>query len=320
MTTTTTTAETTRASRHRWGAPWLRRMTRPSRRRRGARWFDWMTAPALVVLALVIGYPIVDAVIVSFSNYSLLFPAHAFVGATNYRVLVHDSLFWQSLKNTLIFTAMSVAVGMAIGLVLALAVERLRGPWRVIRAVLLMPWAVPVIVVAFLFDFMFTNPGGITNALLLDLHIVHSPVAWLTSPGWAMVSVIIANVWTQAPFFLLIFMAALAGVPDTVIEAARIDRAGTWSMITYIKLPYLRTAATIGAVLMIIQNFNNFPLIYAMTGGGPANATSTLVVYVYELAFTTFKLGYASAIGVVWLVILLIIVSLFVRTLRSRTS
>jgi len=279
-----------------------------------------MTAPALVILAVVIGYPIVDAVIVSFSNYSLLYPAHSFVGASNYHVLVHDPLFWESLRNTLIFTGASVALGMAAGLVLALALERLTGRWRFIRAVLLTPWAVPVIVVAFLFEFMFTNPGGITNALLEDLHIIHSPVPWLTSPGWAMVSVITANVWTQAPFFLLIFTAALAGVPDTVIEAARIDRAGTWSMITHIKLPYLRTAATVGAVLMIIQNFNNFPLIYAMTGGGPANATSTLVVYVYELAFTTFKLGYASAIGVIWLVILLVIVSVFVRLLRSRLS
>jgi multiple sugar transport system permease protein len=294
--------------------------TRASRRRRGARWFDWMTAPALIILAVVIGYPIVDAVIVSLSNYSLLYPEHAFVGASNYHVLLHDQVFWQSLRNTLIFTGASVVLAMAIGLALALALERLSGPWRFIRALLLTPWAVPVIVVAFLFEFMFTNPGGITNALLEDLHIIHSPIPWLTSPGWAMVSVIAANVWTQAPFFLLVFTAALAGVPDTVIEAARIDRAGTWSMITYIKLPYLRTAAAVGAVLMIIQNFNNFPLIYAMTGGGPANATSTLVVYVYELAFTTFKLGYASAIGVIWLAILLVIVSAFIRLLRGRPS
>jgi multiple sugar transport system permease protein len=316
---TTTTAQDTRASRPGRDAPWFRRVL--GRRRRGrARWFDWMIAPALVILAVVVGYPIVDSVIVSFSNYSLLYPAHAFIGATNYRELYHDPVFWQSLRNTLIFTGASVALGMATGLVLALALERLRGPWRFLRALLLTPWAVPVIVVAFLFEFMFTNPGGITNALLSDLHIIHSPIQWLTSPGWAMVSVIIANVWTQAPFFLLIFTAALAGVPDTVIEAARIDRARTWSMITFIKLPYLRTAALVGAVLMIIQNFNNFPLIYAMTGGGPANATSTLVVYVYNLAFTSFKLGYASAIGVVWLVFLLLIVSVFVRALRARPA
>jgi ABC-type sugar transport system permease subunit len=295
-------------------------MPRATGRRRDARWFDWMTAPALVILAVVVGYPIVDAVVVSFSNYSLLYPAHAFVGAANYKQLAHDPLFWQSLRNTVVFTVASVVLGLLIGLVLALALERLRGPWRFARAVLLTPWAVPVIVVAFLFEFMFTNPGGITNTLLQDAGIIHSPVAWLTSPSWAMVAVIIANVWTQAPFFLLIFTAALAGVPDVVIEAARIDRARTWDMIALIKLPYLRSAALVGTLLMVIQNFNNFPLIWAMTGGGPANGTTTLVVYVYELAFTSFKLGYASAIGVVWLVLLVIISALFIRVLRARTS
>jgi multiple sugar transport system permease protein len=293
---------------------------RVRRRRRGTRWFDWMTAPALIILAVVIGYPIIDAVIISFSNYSLLNPAHTSVGGRNYSVLAHDPLFWQSLRNTATFTGASVVLGMLVGLVLALALERLRGPWRFVRAILLTPWAMPVIVVAFLFEFMFTNPGGITNVLLEKTGIIHSPIPWLTSPTWAMVAVIIANVWTQAPFFLLIFTAALAGVPDVVIEAARIDRAGTWSMITHIKLPYLRNAALVGALLMVIQNFNNFPLIWAMTGGGPANGTSTLVIYVYELAFTSFKLGYASAIGVVWLALLIVIVSLFIRVLRSRPS
>lgn len=290
------------------------------RRRRGAPWLDWMTAPALIILAGVVGYPIVEAVIVSFSNQSLVNPENAFIGSANYKQLYHDPLFWESLRNTLIYTGVSVAAALVLGLALALALERLTGPWRFLRAILLTPWAVPVIVVAFLFEFMFTNPGGITNALLQHTGVIGSPIPWLTSPGWAMVAVIIANVWTQAPFFLLIFTAALGGVPTEVTEAARIDRAGTWSMITRIKLPYLRSAATVGVLLMIIQNFNNFPLIWAMTQGGPAFGTTTLVIYVYELAFTSFKLGYASAIGVVWLVLLTIIAAFFIRVLRSRPA
>ena len=295
-------------------------LNRLPRRRRGNRWFDWMTAPALIILAVVVGYPIIDAVIISLSNYNLQFPVNNFVGAANYRLLVHDPVFWQALQNTAIYTGVAVVAGLLVGLVLALALERLRGPWRFIRAVLLTPWAMPVIVVAFLFQFMFTNPGGITNVLLEKTGIIHSPIPWLTSPPWAMAAVIMANVWTRAPFFLLLFTAALGAVPDEVIEAARIDRAGAWSMIVRIKLPYLRNAALVGALLMIIQNFNDFPLIWAMTGGGPANGTTTLVVYVYELAFTSFKLGYASSIGVVWLVLLLIVASLFIRVLRRRTA
>jgi multiple sugar transport system permease protein len=281
---------------------------------------DWMPLPVLLILALVIGYPIVDAVLVSLQHYTLLPPEHAFVGGANYAELVHDPVFWQSLRNTGVYTAASVVIGMLLGLVLALALDRLTGPWRYVRALLLTPWAVPVIVVAFLFQFMFTSPGGIVNQLLQQTGIIHSAIPWLTSPDWAMTAVVIANVWTQAPFFLLVFTAALAAVPNEVIEAARVDRARSWSMIVSIKLPYLRGAALVGALLMIIQNFNNFPLIWAMTGGGPAFGTSTLVIYVYELAFTEYKLGYASAIGVVWLVLLLIIASLFIRVLRGKPA
>lgn len=279
-----------------------------------------MTAPALIILAGVVGYPIVAAVIASFSSQSLVNPESAFTGGANYSRLYHDPLFWESLRNTLVYTGVSVAAALVLGLALALALERLSGPWRFIRAVLITPWAVPVIVVAFLFEFMFTSPGGITNSLLQQTGILGSPVPWLTSPGWAMVAVIIANVWTQAPFFLLVFTAALGGVPAEVTEAARIDKAGTWSMITRIKLPYLRSAAAVGVLLMIIQNFNSFPLIWAMTQGGPAFGTTTLVIYVYELAFTNFKLGYASAVGVVWLALLIIIAAFFVRVLRSRPA
>lgn len=279
-----------------------------------------MTAPALVVLAVVIGYPIVRAVILSFYHYPLLSPFHSFIGAGNYQRLSQDPVFWESLTNTGIFTGASVVLGLLVGLVLALALERLQGPWRFVRGVLLTPWAMPVIVVAFLFQFMFDEQGGITDTLLQQTGVVHHAIPWLTSPHWAMLAVVLANVWQQAPFFLLIFTAALGGVPNEVIEAARIDRARGWSMIAQIKLPYLRNAALVGALLMIIQNFNNFPLIWAMTEGGPGYSTSTLVIYVYRLAFTSFNVGYSSAIGVVWLVLLLFVAAWFIRVLRGQNS
>ncbi|HZB32981.1 MAG TPA: sugar ABC transporter permease [Streptosporangiaceae bacterium] len=290
------------------------------RRRRGEPWLDWMTLPALIVLAVVIAYPIVRTVIVSFYDYPLLMPSHEFIGARNYERLAADPVFWTSLRSTAVFTVASVVGGMLIGLALALVTERLRGPWQLLRGALLTPWAIPVIVVAFLFRFMFEERGGVVDAVLLRTHVTGSSVPWLTNGDWALASVIIANVWSQAPFFLLVFTAALAAVPGEVVEAARIDRAGTWTMITRIKLPFLRGAALVGALLMTIQNFNNFPLIWAMTEGGPAYSTTTLVVYVYRLAFTKYDLGYASAVGFVWLVLLLGIAVLFIRVLRGRTA
>ncbi len=296
--------------------------SRPHRRghRRGEPWLDWMTLPALVVLAVVIAYPVIRTVVVSFYDYPLITPDHAFVGWRNYRHLASDTVFWEALRNTVVYTTASVLGGMLIGVVLALATERLHGPWRLLRGALLTPWAVPVIVVGFLFRFMFEEQGGVVDALLLRTHATASAVPWLTGGHLAMASVVIANVWSQAPFFLLVFTAALGAIPGEIIEAARIDRADGWRMITRIKLPYLRDAALVGTLLMIIQNFNNFPLIWTMTGGGPAYDTTTLVVYVYRLAFTSYDLGYASAVGAVWLVLLLAVAAVFIRVLRGRSA
>jgi ABC-type sugar transport system permease subunit len=293
----------------------------PRRRLRGGRrWLDWMAVPAIVVLAVVIGYPMVRAVILSFFDYNLIGGSQESVGAANYSQIAHDAIFWQALRNTAVYTGVSVIGGMVIGLILALATENLTGPWRGLRAVMLTPWAVPIIVVAFLFRFIFDERGGIVNALLIRADVIHDAVPWLSSSQWAMFSVCVANVWSQAPFFLLLFTAALAAVPNEVVEAARIDHARTWSMILHIKLPFLRSAALVGGLIMVIQNFNNFPLIWSMTEGGPGYSTTTLLIYVYRLAFTKYHLGYASAVGVIWLLVLIVLAAFFVRAMRKEPA
>lgn len=291
----------------------------PLRRRRGRQpLVDWMALPAVLVLAAVIGYPIVRAVQLSFTNSDLLStgPAKA-VGLSNYRTLFeNDPVFWQALEHTMVYTFVSVFAAGLIGLVLALATENLGGVWRLLRTLLLTPWGVPVIVVAFLFYYMFQQRGGVVNEVLTNLGLIHQPIAWFGNATWAMVAVIVADVWSTVPFFLLMFTAALAAVPNEVVEAARVDRAGTWGMLVRIKLPYLRNAAVLGTLLMVIQHFNNFPLIYSMTKGGPVYSTTTLVIYVYQVAFSQFHLGFASAVGMVWLVILLFFAGLFIRAMR----
>lgn len=290
-----------------------------ARRPRRVPWLDWMAVPTLVVLAIVVGYPIVEAVRISFFDYSLIAGAEAaeFRGLGNYRQLAADPTFWESLRNTLVYTGASVIGGGLVGVTLALATEHLGGGWRWLRGLLLTPWAVPIIVVSFLFRYMFEANGGIVNEVLLRSGLLDSAVPWLASSQWALWAVTIANVWSTAPFFLLVFTAALGGIPTEVIEAARIDRARSWALIWQVKMPYLLGAAAVGGLIMTIQNFNNFPLIWAMTQGGPAYTTSTLVIYVYRLAFTNFDLGYASAVGVVWLVLLMGLATLFIRVLRG---
>src|SRR5215467_14084525 len=243
-------------------------------------WLDPMVTPSLGVLAFVFGYPIVYTLVLSVQYYNLLSAEQArFVGAGNYGRLLSDPIFWKALGNTAIYTFGSVAVSVLLGLALALLTENFGGRrGRLARALLLTPWAVPFVVVAFLFRYMYLQNGGAINALLLS--------------------------------------AALAGIPNEVIESARVDRARTLSMIFRIKLPFLRNALLISSLLMIIANFNAFAKIWAMTQGGPGYSTTTLVIYVYRQAFENFAFGYASAIGVVWLLLLLAFAIAYLRALR----
>jgi ABC-type sugar transport system permease subunit len=288
--------------------------------RRREPWLDWMVLPTLVVMAVVVGYPIVYTIVLSLEDYNLLdFTPANYIGAANYAKLAGDPIFWGSLVNTAIYTFGSVGVSALLGLALALLTENLGGArFRAIRALLLTPWAVPFVVVAFLFRYMYLQNGGIINAVLLSAGIIDAPIPWLNSAVLALPAVMAANVWAMTPFFFLLLSAALSAIPNEVIESARVDRAGTWGMIWHIKLPFLRNPLLISSLLMVISNFNDFAKIWAMTQGGPGYSTSTLVVYVYRLAFERFEFGYASAVGVIWLMMLMVFAWIYMRALRME--
>src|SRR5215467_6443271 len=292
----------------------------PESRRSAGRipWLDAMVMPTLALLAIVIGYPVVYTLLLSAQDYNLLSAESArLIGAANYRKLLADPTFRQALVNTAIYTFGSVAVSAVLGLALALLTEGLVGrSGRFARALLLTPWAVPFVVVAFLFRYMYLQNGGAINALLLGAGVISAPVSWLNVSTLAMPAVMVTNVWAMTPFFFLLLSAALAGIPNEVIESARVDRARTLSMIFRIKLPFLRNALLISSLLMIIANFNDFAKIWAMTQGGPGYSTTTLVIYVYRQAFENFAFGYASAIGVVWLLLLLVFPVAYLRAVR----
>lgn len=293
--------------------------TQPARRNaERTPWLDWMVVPTLVVLAVVVGYPIVYTLLLSMQDYNLLdFDPANFVGLDNYAALFNDRIFWVSLLNTAIYSFGSVGISALFGLVLALLCENIAGRHsRLVRSLLLMPWAVPFVVVAFLFRYMYLQNGGVVNAVLLWAGLISEPVPWLNSANLAMPAVMVANIWAMTPFFFLLLSAALSAIPNEVIEAARVDRARTWSMVLHIKLPFLRNPLLISSLLMLIANFNDFAKIWAMTQGGPGYSTSTLVIYVYRLAFENFEFGYASAIGVIWLLLLLVFAVAYLRALR----
>jgi ABC-type sugar transport system permease subunit len=270
-------------------------------------------------MAIVVGYPVVYTLVLSAQDYNLLGnEAARFVGAANYRKLISDPTFRLALVNTALYTFGSVALAAVLGLALALLTENLGGrAGRLARALLLTPWAVPFVVIAFLFRYMYLQNGGALNAVLLATGAISSPVSWLNVASLAMPAVMLTNIWAMTPFFFLLLSAALAGISNEVIESARVDRAGAFGMVFRIKLPLLRNALLIGSLLMIIANFNDFAKIWAMTQGGPGYSTTTLVIYVYRQAFENFAFGYASAVGVVWLLLLLAFAVAYLRALRS---
>jgi ABC-type sugar transport system permease subunit len=283
-------------------------------------WLDWMVLPTLATLAVVVGYPIVYTLVLSTQHFNLLQPEPPrAVGAANFSQLASDGIFWHALGNTAIYTFGSVAIAVLLGLALALLVETYAGHlMRLARALLLTPWAVPFVVTAFLFRYMYLQNGGIVNALLLSIGAIDSPVPWLNSAALALPAVMAANVWAMTPFFFLLLSAALAAIPNEIVESARVDRARGWAMVLHIKLPLLRNTLLVGSLLMVISNFNDFGKIWAMTQGGPGYATTTLVVYVYRLAFENFEFGYASALGVVWLLLLSVFTLAYLRALRRN--
>jgi multiple sugar transport system permease protein len=275
--------------------------------------------PALAVLGLVLVYPVLQSIWLAFFDSRLVTPdKFAFVGAANFATIGGDAIFRQALITTILFTTATVACAFCLGLAFALLVDDLPGRWGSLRGLLLAPWVTPAIVVGFLFLYMFDLEVGVVNLVLGAVTGTRQRIAWLSNANLSMVAVVVANVWSQTPLFLLMFAAALTTIPNDQKESMRLDGATAWGEFRYLTLPYLRNIMVVASLLMVIRNFNNFPVIWTMTQGGPVYATTTLIVYIYRLAFQQFNFGYSSAVGVVWLLVLLALAVLYVRLLRRE--
>ncbi len=298
---------------------------RRDRKRRGFWNETWLAAacltPCVLVLGFVILYPLVRGMYLSLLHYRLTDPSGptlAYLG--NYAAILRDGVFWEALQNTMIFSGASVVLGFLAGLILAVLLDRDLPGIRLLRGLSLVPWIVPYIVVAFLFLYMFNFDVGVINFLLRVLGVTTENLAWLSAPYSAMIAVITANVWNQTPFYILMFLAGLQTIPAELKEAASIDGASPLQVFWHITVPHLQNIMVIATILMLIRNFNNFPLIWVMTQGGPINSTTTLVIYIFRLAFSEFNFGYAAAVGVVWLVLLMLITAWYVRRFEREMA
>lgn len=270
--------------------------------------------PSILVLSIVILYPLISSAVLSLFHYELTRPDDfKFTLMKNYQLMIQDETFWLSFKNTLVFTGVSVVISLIVGLWGAIVVDQLSQRFSWLRGFFLIPWIIPGVIVGFLFMLIFDVEIGVANVIAQKLGLIQKFLPWLMRSDLAMISVIIANIWNQIPFYILMFTAGLKSIPMDVKEAAICDGASRWQEFIHVTLPYLRGIIIITSLLMVIRNFNNFPIVYTMTGGGPVYSTTTLVVYIFRLAFEQFNIGYASAIGIIWCIVLLGISLIYVK-------
>jgi ABC-type sugar transport system permease subunit len=275
---------------------------------RGPRWrpqaaAPWLfIAPSLVLFTVFAFAPIAISVVLSFQDVAV-FGGGRWTGVDNYAELVTAPLFWTSVQNTVVFTLGTVPTSTAIGLVLAVLLNR-RLPGRgLIRGLYFLPMVVSGVAVSLVMAWIFNADNGIANAALEELGLPR--IGWLSSPDWAMVTLVLAVVWGRIGFCMVTYLAALQNINPALLEAAEIDGAGPWRRFTQIVWPLLAPTTLLLVVLNVVFSIQAFDVIYVLTGGGPGFATTVLVQYVFRAAFTDGRMGYASAIGVVLVVALL---------------
>ncbi|MEU0553022.1 sugar ABC transporter permease [Dactylosporangium sp. NPDC006015] len=271
-----------------------------------------LTLPALALLSAVVLYPLVGSLTTSLFDQSLVLPGRSFAGLANFTDVLGRQ-FWPTLRNTLVFTAGATVAPVVIGMALALALNtRLKGR-AVLRGLFLLPWVIPGVVVSFVWLWIFNANYGLLNGLLTSMHLIDEPIVWLGSPGTAMAAVIVAKTWASFPWIMVMLLAGLQTVPEALYEAAALDGAGSVNRFWHVTLPHLRGVLGIVVLLEVIWNLQHFDMIYVLTHGGPAGSTTTFAVAVYDTAFKAFDLGQASALGALWLVLILGLTIVYVR-------
>lgn len=261
--------------------------------------------PAFAAFALVILYPFGQALGLSLFEYTLQTVEPVFIGLANFRAVLGDREVWESFLITAIYVGSATAGTVVMGLGWALILNQ---PFRgrgAIRALTLLPWVVPSTVSAFIWAWIFNSRFGVINGLLLELHLIDVPRAWLSTPEGALVAVVLTRIWRSIPLFMAFFLAGLQNVDAEQIDAARVDGAGNFAVLRDHLLPHLRPVLIVVVVLGVIGGLQDFDTIFALTGGGPVRATAVLSIEVYRKAFEQWDIGMASAIGVLWVATLL---------------
>lgn len=274
--------------------------------------------PACLVVFLLLGYPIISSAFYSFTDRSLLSQVYKVVGLENYIGILRDKEFWEAFSNSIIWTVASVVSQLLFGLLAAVLLNRINHCKGLFRTIFIIPWAFPNIVMAFTWKWLYNDLYGVINTILIHWHLIKEPILFLASPKLSMLSMVIINTWYGFPFMAISILAALQAIPADNYEAARIDGANGWLSFLHITVPHIKYVVGLIVILRTIWVFNNFDMIFLVTGGGPGSSTETLPIFAYKTGWVMNDLGKASAISVILLVFLLLISSVYFRIINKN--
>lgn len=290
---------------------------------RQERFLAWLLiAPAFLVVFALIFIPIVRALWMSLHVIDLKRPAlgQPFVGLGNYADILQDGSFWASVGRTAYFMGLSIALEVVLGVAVAVLLNQSFKGRGLLRALVLIPWALPITIDAIMWKWIYNPSYGALNSLLYQLGLISSYRTWLSDPISAMHMVIVADVWKTTPLVILLTLAALQTIPPALYEAARVDGASAWRSFWSVTLPLLRPTLTIILVIRTMDAFKVFDIIYIMTSGGPSDGTKVIAYYTYLEAFSFLRQGRGAALA--WLMTLFIGVMAFfyIRLVNRETE
>lgn len=271
--------------------------------------------PAVLFILLVVAYPVTNSLWMSLQNYNLTKPkSNGFVGLLNYITAFHDPLFYQSLKNTIIWIVFGVGLQFLFGFILALLLNKnfkLRG---FIRAIILVPWVTPGVLIGLMWTWMYDGNYGIINDILHRLGIINNFIPFLAKPNTALPAIIVTIVWQGIPFFAIMILAGLQSIPNELYEAADVDGGKRLQKLIHITLPSIKNTIFVTTMLRVIWVANSIDVIFSMTGGGPGYASQTLSVYAFTKAYGSLDFGYASTLSIILTMILMVVAVFYLRS------
>jgi multiple sugar transport system permease protein len=266
----------------------------------------WLLIPAVLVMCAILVYPLLFSLWVSFFDWRMAATVHTFIGLNNYFEAITSDFFQFVFLQSVGFTAICLVLNLTIGMALAQLLNvRFKGR-GIIRTLFLLPMVTAPVLAGFNFRWIFNDRFGLANQIIVQLGL-GLPLAWLADANLARVAIVMVTVWQGMPFMLLLLLAGLQSLPTSPFEAATVDGANAWQRFWYITLPLLRPVIVVAVALQMIDLFRVFDTIYIMTSGGPGHATELFPFYIYRSAFSDNRLGFASALSYITVIITVVL-------------